>query len=137
MPDKPTVVIDTQVLLDWLVFADARVARWVAAVETGELRWIACPAMRGEFGRMVVHPKLAHWAPQSERALSAFDRHAVMLPDPAATSPPVRCRDVDDQVFIDLALQHGARWLLTRDKALLALARRTRARGLEILAPQP
>ncbi len=137
MSDKPLAVIDTQVLLDWLVFADARVARWVAAVEGGEVGWIACPAMRREFERMVTHPRFAPWEPQSERALATFDRWALMQADPAASTPALRCRDVDDQVFIDLALEHHARWLLTRDKALLVLARRSRARGLEILAPQP
>lgn len=137
MSDKPLAVIDTQVLLDWLVFGDAGVARWAAAVEAGEVRWIACPAMRTEFAHMVTHPRFARWQPESERALSIFDRHAEMQPDPATSSPRLRCRDADDQVFIDLALEHRARWLLTRDKALLALARRARPLGVEILKPQP
>jgi putative PIN family toxin of toxin-antitoxin system len=137
MPDKPLVVIDTQVLLDWLVFADPSVARWVSAIESSEVRWIACPAMRSEFAHMVAHPRFARWQPGSERALSIFDRRAQMQPEPAASSPRLRCRDADDQVFIDLALEHRVRWLLTRDKALLALARRARPLGLEILKPQP
>ncbi len=136
MPDKPLAVIDTQVLLDWLVFADASVAPWVSAIERDEVRWIACLAMRAEFAHMVAHPQFARWQPESERALSIFDRHAEMRPDPAASSPRLRCRDADDQVFIDLALEHRASWLLTRDKALLALARRARPLGLEILKPQ-
>ena len=137
MSDKPLAVIDTQVLLDWLVFGDAGVARWAAAVEMGEVRWIACPAMRTEFAHMVGHPRLARWQPKSEQALSIFDRHAEIRPEPAASSPRLRCRDADDQVFIDLALEHRVRWLLTRDKALLALARRARPLGVEILKPQP
>ncbi len=137
MPDKPLAVIDTQVLLDWLVFADPSVARWVTAIERGEVRWVACPAMRAEFEHMVGHPRLARWKPRSERALSAFDRYAEWQIDPVASSPRLRCRDADDQVFIDLALAHRARWLLTRDKALLTLARRARLLGVEILKPQP
>ena len=46
MSDKPLAVIDTQVLLDWLVFADARVAHWVAAVEQDELTWIGRASCR-------------------------------------------------------------------------------------------
>ncbi len=137
MSDKPSAVIDTQVLLDWLVFADARVARWVGAVTGGEVSWISCPAMRTEFAHMVAHPRFIRWAPQSEQALSIFDRHAVMHADPAASSPRLRCRDPDDQVFVDLALAHRARWLITRDKALLALARRALPLGLTILKPEP
>ncbi|MCZ8113328.1 MAG: putative toxin-antitoxin system toxin component, PIN family [Betaproteobacteria bacterium] len=135
MSDKPLAVIDTQVLLDWLVFADARVAHWVAAVEQDELTWIACPAIRREFDHMVGHPRFAHWQPRREHALSVFDRFARMQADPVAGEPRLRCRDADDQVFIDLALVHRARWLLTRDKALLALARRARPLGTEILRP--
>jgi predicted nucleic acid-binding protein len=137
MSDKPLAVIDTQVLLDWLVFGDARVARWVAAVEQGELTWIACPAMRREFEHMVGHPRFARWQLRREHALSVFDRLALMQDDPTAGEPRLRCRDADDQVFIDLALVHRARWLLTRDKALLALARRARPLGTEILQPLP
>jgi predicted nucleic acid-binding protein len=136
MPDKPLAVIDTQVLLDWLVFADPSVAHWSAAVERQELRWIACPAMRAEFEHMVSHPRFARWQPRREQALSVFDRYAEPQPDPAAGSPRLRCRDADDQVFIDLALAHRARWLLTRDKALLALARRARGLGVEIVKPR-
>jgi predicted nucleic acid-binding protein len=136
MSDKPMAVIDTQVLLDWLVFADARVARWVGAVERGELSWIACPAMRREFAHMVAHPRLARWQPRSEHALRVFDRYAVLLGEPAAAAAPLRCRDANDQVFVDLALQHRARWLLTRDKALLALARKSRVLGTEIFEPR-
>jgi predicted nucleic acid-binding protein len=135
MSDKPLAVIDTQVLLDWLLFADARVARWVAAVTAGDVTWIACPAMRSEFAHMVAHPRFGRWEPKSEQALSTFDQYAVMHEDPATSSPRLRCRDADDQVFIDLALARRARWLLTRDKALLALARRARPLGLEILEP--
>ena len=36
-----------------------------------------------------------------------------------------RCRDPDDQVFLEAALAAGAECLVTRDKALLACARRT------------
>lgn len=137
MSDKPLVVIDTQVLLDWLVFANGQVARWTSAVTAGEVGWIACPAMRTEFAHMVTHPRFLRWAPQSERALAVFDRYAVMLADPSNSHPRLRCRDADDQVFLDLALEHRAGWLLTRDKALLALARRARPLGLEILQPEP
>jgi predicted nucleic acid-binding protein len=48
----------------------------------------------------------------------------------------MRCTDTDDQKFIDLALAHGARWLLSRDRAVLKLGRRTRVLGLEVLTPE-
>jgi predicted nucleic acid-binding protein len=52
--------------------------------------------------------------------------------------PPVhtlRCTDVDDQKFIDLAIATSARWLVTRDRALLKRARRAAPLGLSIATP--
>ena len=47
------------------------------------------------------------------------------------------CRDPDDQRFVDLAVAQSARYLLTRDRALLALARGARKRfGLLIIQPE-
>jgi predicted nucleic acid-binding protein len=48
-----------------------------------------------------------------------------------------RCRDPDDQRFLELAQACGAQWLLSRDRELLKLARRTRrGHGFDILTPQ-
>ncbi|MBI3157057.1 MAG: PIN domain-containing protein [Burkholderiales bacterium] len=137
-PDRPAIVLDTNVVLDWLVFADPRAAAVAAAVEAGWLRWLASPRMRAELAHMLGHRALARWAPDAAAALQRFDALAQLRPDPDAARPPghPRCRDADDQVFLDLALDAGARWLLTQDRALLHLARRVAARGLAILTPQ-
>jgi hypothetical protein len=39
-------------------------------------------------------------------------------------------------MFIDLALSQGARWLLSRDRALLKLARKAAVSGLLIQTPE-
>jgi predicted nucleic acid-binding protein len=67
--------------------------------------------------------------------LAAFDRYARLLPPPVA-EPLLRCTDPDDQVFLDLSRAHHARWLVTRDRALLTLARRAAQVGLAIVAPR-
>jgi predicted nucleic acid-binding protein len=41
----------------------------------------------------------------------------------------------DDQKFIDLALLGGATWLVSRDKAVLKLARRCRAQAGLVVTP--
>lgn len=132
----PAAVLDTNVLLDWWVFRDPRGARWRDEVLAGRIRWLACPRMRLEFERQLGRTVLARWSPDAAAALAGFDTHARPLPDPPPAPPTLRCRDGDDQVFIDLALSGGARWLLTHDRDLLALARRARRLGLEILKPE-
>jgi uncharacterized protein len=132
----PAVVLDTNVLLDWWVFRDPRSAHWRDEVVAGRIRWLACPRMRLEFERQLGRAALVRWSPDAPASLAAFDAHAQALPDPAPASPSLRCRDDDDQVFVDLALAHGAKWLLTHDRDLLALARRARRLGLAILKPE-
>ncbi|WP_310384090.1 putative toxin-antitoxin system toxin component, PIN family, partial [Roseateles sp.] len=52
--------------------------------------------------------------------------------------PAIRlvCRDKDDQMFIDLALAEQAGFLISKDRAVLALAKRARRVGLAIMTPE-
>lgn len=130
----PALVLDTNVVLDWLLFGDPGTTALAAAVTGGAVRWLCCTPMRDEFERTLGYRTLQAWNPDRERLLSVFDRHAAIVPAPA-TLPVMRCSDPDDQVFLDLAVAGGARWLLTHDRALLRLRRRAAALGLEVMAP--
>lgn len=136
VPEPPKLVLDTNVVLDWLVFADPAVAGLADAIVNRRLCWLTSPAMRAELSHMLGHASLARWEPDSEQALAFYDRFSHRVDDPApAGRAPARCRDPDDQVFLDVAWQGQARWLVTRDKALLALDRRVRDAGLCIVTP--
>lgn len=134
----PAIVIDTQVVMDWLVFRDARVQTLAAAVTSGAVRWLVAPAMRDEIRHVLGRGVAAAYSPDLPFIEAQFDA----LAQPAEAPPPqplagrMVCRDPDDQKFIDLALSSGARWLVSRDKAVLALAKRARARGLAIVTPE-
>ena len=130
----PAAVLDTNVVLDWLVFRDAGVAPLVEGLASGALRWLATPRMQAEFDAVLQRGHLDRWQADRERSLALFVRHAELCDEP----PPSRlvCTDPDDQVFIDMALATRARWLVTRDRALLKLARRAGARGLTIVPPE-
>jgi uncharacterized protein len=132
-PVAAGAVLDTNVVLDWLVFRDARMAPLAAAVEQGRLRWLASLPMRAELARMLVHSSLRRWSPDVEQALATFDCLAEVR-DSAAPAR-LRCADPDDQIFIDLALAEPADWLVTHDRALLKLARRAQPYGVTVLTP--
>jgi predicted nucleic acid-binding protein len=135
-PDTlPRISLDTNVVLDWLVFRNPAVLPVVAAIQQGRVQWIACASMRTELARTLGYDNLARWAPDREQALATFDAQALLLPEPA-TLPALRCSDPDDQVFLDLAAAAGARWLLTHDRALLRLARRARNLGVTVMQPR-
>ena len=133
----PIAVIDTNVVLDWLVFRNPECATLAGAVVAGELHWVATQAMRDELAHVLARGHLDAWAPDRASLWAHWDRHCTELPEPARTGSPgrLRCSDPDDQKFIDLAVASGARWLLSRDRAVLKLARRLREHGIDTLPP--
>lgn len=130
------VVLDTNVVLDWLVFGDDRAAPLARAVAAGELLCHATAAMRDELEHVLRRSVLQRWRPDPGRVLCAYDAHVRLWAGPTPPAAPIpRCRDADDQMFVDLAVAAGARWLVSHDRALLALDRRARPLGLAIVTP--
>jgi putative PIN family toxin of toxin-antitoxin system len=116
-----TLILDTNVWLDWLVFVDARLASLGHAVDTGLVRLHATAPMLDEFAAVVKRPHFGLDA-AAQGVACERQRAAVVLHAPA---PDCRlpCSDPDDQMFIDLAVALRADWLVSRDKALLRLRR--------------
>jgi len=133
----PGIVLDTNVALDWLVFDDPAVAPVARAIRLGRLRWLTCPGTQRELLHMLNHASLAQRVKDPLHARALLAEHATLVADPEPHRLPPRpvCTDPDDQIFIDLALQYSAAWLLSRDKALLKLARKLRPRALAVLRP--
>lgn len=132
----PALVLDTNAVLDWLLFRDQAMTACAAAIETGTVRWVTCRRAVDELEATLRKPALSHWNPNSEQVLTVVDRFARVAANPTASlAPALRCSDPDDQVFLELALAHRARWLLSHDRALLKLARRSRSLGLRIVPP--
>jgi putative PIN family toxin of toxin-antitoxin system len=131
------VVFDTNVLLSLFVFADSRFAPLRGEVAAG--RWIAltsAPCL-AEFRRVLAYPQFALDAARQDAAHADYRelvRVIDTVPQPAAALP--KCRDKDDQKFLELARDGAAHWLVTADKALLRLRRGRRLEHLfRILTP--
>ena len=133
----PIVVLDTNAALDWLVFGDAGMTLLSRAIQKGHVRWVACLRMRDELERSLAYPSISVRQPDCVRTLTVFDLWASPRPASEASQfGPLICSDPDDQVFIDLAVAQGARWLVTQDRALLKLKRRAAERGVTVLRPK-
>lgn len=137
---RPCAVLDTNVVLDWLVFKDPSCQALGAAIESGALQWLASAELRAEFDAVLARGVGLDRKPDPVALDISWRRLAEMrAPAPAAGETgwrsPCRCTDPDDQKFIDLALHSGARWLFSRDRAVLKLAREARIRGLAIIEP--
>jgi putative PIN family toxin of toxin-antitoxin system len=132
----PGVVLDTNAVLDWLVFANDNMLALSRAIQAGQVRWMSSSRMREELVRTIGYATLSRWNPDSVRTLTFFDRWASVHDDPLrCTHGALVCSDPDDQVFIDLAVAAQARWLVTHDRALLKLKRAAKLRGVTVLQP--
>lgn len=135
------LVLDTNVCLDLFVFADPHVAALDSALRAGAVTAVTREDCRAEWPRVLRNPPFQFDEAACARYEAAFDRHVACLPQSELVARDgirlPRCADPDDQKFLELALQASAAALITRDKALLALAKRTRRDGLfAILAPE-
>jgi len=135
--DSPLrVVIDTNTWLDLLWFRDPRCAVLAAALADERLVAVTNATCRDEWLRVLAYPKLA--IDDSGRAdlCARFDVLAFLVDTTAIATALPRCRDPDDQKFLELARDARAAILFTRDAELLALAKRCRRAGLfDILEP--
>lgn len=130
---RRALVLDTNVVLDLLVFADPAAQPLHALLASGALRWIATEGMRSELARVLGYPQIAprvqFYGLTAEGVLGRFD--AGMQPVAAAARASEVCKDPDDQPFIDLAVAHSA-ILLSKDRAVLQLRKRLATHGAEV-----
>lgn len=135
--DPTRAVIDTNALLDWLVFGDAAASSLGRAVADERMAWLATARMLDELGAVLSTPLAVRWELARKHALTIDTASLATRCEQPALAGPGRliCRDGNDQMFIDLALAHGPCWLITRDRALLALRRRAAERAVLIATP--
>ena len=131
------IVIDTNVCLDLFVFHDPRWAPLLDALERGQLQAVTRADCRDEYRIVLHYPHLPLDEDSRAAAAARFDQLiTVVAPDSKPIRLPV-CTDRDDQKFLELARDAGAAVLVTKDKALLKLGRKTAQAGLfRIMLPE-
>ncbi|MEK8029137.1 PIN domain-containing protein [Pseudaquabacterium rugosum] len=142
-PPTPLWILDSNVVLDWWLFASPIGLALGSAIQGGRARWLRTAAMRDELSHVLAHRDFGRWT-TAARALqpppTELDQYAQEIPPPptggAHEIARWRCRDPDDQKFIDLARSQPGCWLLSRDRAVLKLASKARAAGFHIVVPE-
>lgn len=135
-------VLDTNVLLSLWVFnkspGGSQFAPLRELIENGALVALSNPECLAEFERVLSYPEF-RLVPQMQRdILSEYVLTITSVATGAPLETPLpRCRDDDDQKFLELARDGAAQFLVTSDKALLKLSRHKFLAGLfRIVSPE-
>jgi putative PIN family toxin of toxin-antitoxin system len=133
------LVLDTNVVLDLVVFDDPGVRRLRSAIERGDAVVFTCDECLAELRRVLAYPRFGLESAVQDAAFEWFRAPArfVALPATPSTAAMPRCRDADDEKFLALAWEARADHLVTKDNALLELAPRVaKLDRFTIIAPQ-
>lgn len=125
----PTAVLDTNVVLDCFAFDGPMAQPLVDAIAGRELRIITTEACIEELQRVLAYPKLKLTDSERTRGFERFRAAATVVPERLVPDVP-RCKDRDDQKFLDLAAAERVQYLFSRDARVLA----TRAKMLRNFA---
>ncbi|MEJ6021129.1 putative toxin-antitoxin system toxin component, PIN family [Ramlibacter sp. PS4R-6] len=119
------LVLDTNIVLDLWVFRDPGVDALRESLAARKVTWLGTAAMRDELASVLSYEQIGARMTavnvSTDEVLAAFDEHAMLVDCPPAAT--VKCRDPDDQKFIDLAVAHDA-LLLSKDAQVLKLRRK-------------
>lgn len=110
--------------LDLVVFMDPGAEPLRAAIECGRVTLLTSVECLEELRRVLGYPEFKLDEAAQAGALAWYAARAQVIEPPAPQAFLPRCRDADDQKFLDLAWASSADHLVTRDRALLELARR-------------
>lgn len=126
-------VLDTNVVLDLFHWANTDAVPIMAALESGRIACFADERTLDELQRVLTYPQLKM---TPEMMVERYARYSGLIQlVPAGEAPPLpRCKDRDDQKFLELAARCQANYLVSKDKALLRLRGRTTL-GFQILKP--
>lgn len=127
------VVIDTNIVLDLYLFQDPLQVPLQQALVSGELVWLATPAMQQELAHVLARESMQQQAIKRGVALEAVMAAMAGQVRWAERAPvcPFRCKDSSDQGFVDLAHFHRA-LLISKDKAVVRLTHRMAKAGLGV-----
>jgi putative PIN family toxin of toxin-antitoxin system len=135
------LVLDTNVVLDWLVFEDAGVAALRRGIEAQRIAVVTYEPALEELRRVLGYPQLKLEPARQTAVFETYRATAVIATVPDGYSPAQlmlpagfpRCRDPDDDHFLALTHHATADALVSKDRAVLKLRKRARKFGVTIL----
>lgn len=120
--NAPRVVIDTNLVLSALVFAQGRLTPLRQAWQSQQIQPLMSKVTAAELIRVLNYPKFKLSAADQQELLADYLPYCqtIVIPEPPPATPA--CRDAFDMQFLQLAVAGQADALVTGDQDLLCLA---------------
>ena len=129
---KPRLVLDTNVILDLLVFKDPSTEPIRVALDAKQVDAVRSEASMLELIDVIQRPTFKLSREEQDSILQAWERATRLLEKTAIEPAPFTCRDLDDQVFINMAYSLRPALLLSKDLRVLELRSIAKRHSVEI-----
>lgn len=128
-----TVIFDTNLLLDFFVFSDPRTVPLWEAAKNGTICVVTSEPCLFELRDVLTRSQFNLSSSEVEDAVQSFCKVAKIKEVTHAAS--AKCKDPDDQKFLDLLEESAPAILVTKDKLVLRCRRLVLKLGCDILEP--
>jgi putative PIN family toxin of toxin-antitoxin system len=129
---KPRLVLDTNVILDLLVFKDPSAEPIRLLLDAKLVDAVRSEASMLELIDVIQRPTFRLNQEEQSIILQAWESSTRLLENGAIEPAPFTCRDQDDQVFLDMAYSLRPALLLSKDLRVLELQAIAKHHGVEI-----
>ena len=120
---KPRVVLDTNILLDLFYFKDNSVTYLYECLKTEQVQAFTCELIWEEFAEVLMRKPFNQSVEEIHGIRSSY-QHVLTWQAPKENSSGIKCRDQDDQIFVELAVELAPCSIITKDKDLLVLQKK-------------
>lgn len=127
------LVLDTNILLDILVFEDPSTIELKQALLSRRLAAWTRKEILEEFQEVIARPLFKLDPPTQENLIRKAQELHHHIDSSELPPAPFKCEDQDDQVFLDLALKLAPCLLISKDNAVLKLKSKAHSYGVFIL----
>ena len=119
---NPRVVVDTNLVLSALVFAQGRLSPLRLTWQGSLCQPLVSSVTAAEVIRVLAYPKFKLSAEEQQELLADYLPYCATMRMPAKLPATPACRDKFDLPFLQLAVAGKADYLVTGDQDLLSLA---------------
>lgn len=117
------LVLDTNTVLALWIFADPRLEQLLATIQTGGCTLFTREDALDELRCVLAYQQFDLTPARQADMVQTYTNRCTFTNCNSDTAPLPRCRDRDDQKFLEIARDAEADYLISRDKALLKLNR--------------